>query len=213
MTLRDWCLKSSFVHGSKERFFLATGGWNEHKNALDRRGRRGENTGTEKAEVRGGKMRLSERGGWGERWYWVRWSFFSMSKICNVDNFGLSVFRPWGNSGGEVTPAPHRYPPTQYPYFMYIIHNVSEGGNINVALHRGWKRYISHDRGNDVNWELEPTGVWYCDCINRRLDMELDLQSLFGLHVHAQLHSLATPATHPPSAFGLTYDGAIGQPR
>jgi hypothetical protein len=69
MTLRDWCLKSSFVHGSKERFFLATGGWNEHKNALDRRGRRGENTGTEKAEVRGGKMRLSERGGWGERWY------------------------------------------------------------------------------------------------------------------------------------------------
>ncbi len=30
---------------------------------------------------------------------------FSMSEMYNnVHNFGLSVFRPWGNSGGEVTP-------------------------------------------------------------------------------------------------------------
>ena len=45
--------------------------------------------------------------------------------------------------------------------------------------------------------------------------MEFDLQSLFGLDV--QLYSLAeTPATatpiYPP-AFGLIYEGAIGQPR
>jgi hypothetical protein len=44
--------------------------------------------------------------------------------------------------------------------------------------------------------------------------MELDLQSLFGLH-GAQLYSLAeTPhRTPPPSAFGLIYEGDIGQPR
>jgi hypothetical protein len=48
--------------------------------------------------------------------------------------------------------------------------------------------------------------------------MELDLQSLFVLHVHcAQLFSLAeTPQPPPPPhtpAFGLIYEGAIGQPR
>jgi hypothetical protein len=47
--------------------------------------------------------------------------------------------------------------------------------------------------------------------------MELDLQSLYGLHVHcAQLYSLAeTPHPHPPPthAFRLIFEGAIGQPR
>jgi hypothetical protein len=38
-------------------------------------------------------------------------------------------------------------------------------------------------------------------------NMELDLQSLFGLHVHS-----CTPQP-PPPAFGLIYEGAIGQPR
>jgi hypothetical protein len=46
--------------------------------------------------------------------------------------------------------------------------------------------------------------------------MGLDLQSLFGLHVHlctAVRYSLAeTSYPHPP-AFGLIYEGAIGQPR
>jgi hypothetical protein len=50
------------------------------------------------------------------------------------------------------------------------------------------------------------------------LNMELDLQSLFGLHVtgYAQLYSLAeTPQSPHPPAFGLDilYEGAIGQPR
>jgi hypothetical protein len=43
--------------------------------------------------------------------------------------------------------------------------------------------------------------------------MELDLQSLFGLHVrrYSILNGL-NPATPPhPSAFGLIYKGAIGQ--
>jgi hypothetical protein len=39
--------------------------------------------------------------------------------------------------------------------------------------------------------------------------MELDLQSFFGLHVHSCAHWL-TPL---PPAFGLIYEGAIGQPR
>ncbi len=42
---------------------------------------------------------------------------------------------------------------------------------------------------------------------------ELDLQSLFGLLCTAVLivRHLATPP--PPHAFGLIYEGAIGQPR
>jgi hypothetical protein len=48
--------------------------------------------------------------------------------------------------------------------------------------------------------------------------MEVDLQSLFGLHVTwcAQLYSLAeTPQLPPPSAFDLDlyYEGAVGQQR
>ncbi len=47
--------------------------------------------------------------------------------------------------------------------------------------------------------------------------MELDLQSLFGLHVHSCIYSLAeTPATSPHSPrLGLytRAEGAIGQPR
>jgi hypothetical protein len=41
-----------------------------------------------------------------------------------------------------------------------------------------------------------------------------ELQSLFRLHVHMQLYSLAErdPET-PPPAFGLIYEGAVGQPR
>jgi hypothetical protein len=48
----------------------------------------------------------------------------------------------------------------------------------------------------------------------RRLHMELDLQSLFGLHVHcAQLYSLDLATRPLPPAFGLIFEGAIGQPR
>ncbi len=43
-----------------------------------------------------------------------------------------------------------------------------------------------------------------------RLNIELDLLSLFGLHVHSCTHWLRTP---PPPAFGLIYGGPIGQPR
>jgi hypothetical protein len=48
--------------------------------------------------------------------------------------------------------------------------------------------------------------------IEHRLNVELDLQSLFGLHVLVQscIHWLR-PWT-PPPAFGLIYEGAIGQP-
>ncbi len=46
-------------------------------------------------------------------------------------------------------------------------------------------------------------------------NMELDLQSLFGLHVHSCSHwprPRNPPPPHSP-AFGLIYEGAIGQPR
>jgi hypothetical protein len=48
------------------------------------------------------------------------------------------------------------------------------------------------------------------DWLPHRLNMELDLQSLFGLHVTwcAQLYSLAeTPQLPPPPAFGLALRG------
>jgi hypothetical protein len=51
---------------------------------------------------------------------------------------------------------------------------------------------------------------------NHRLNVELDLQSLFRLHVHRCTHySLAeTPQLpRPHLAFELIYEGPIGQPR
>ncbi len=48
------------------------------------------------------------------------------------------------------------------------------------------------------------------DKIPHRLNMELDLQSLFGLHVtwSAQLFSLAeSPQSRPFPAFGLVWEG------
>jgi hypothetical protein len=44
-----------------------------------------------------------------------------------------------------------------------------------------------------------------------RLNMELDLQSLFGLHVLSCIYWLRPHP--PPPPFGLIYEGAIGQPR
>ncbi len=51
--------------------------------------------------------------------------------------------------------------------------------------------------------------------LKHRLNMELDLQSpKFTWAPCAQLYSLAEPPQLPPSpAFGLIYEGAIGQPR
>ncbi len=52
--------------------------------------------------------------------------------------------------------------------------------------------------------------------VEHRLNMELDLQSFFGLHVHICTHWLRPRHPLPPPhshAFGLIYEGAIGQPR
>jgi hypothetical protein len=50
-----------------------------------------------------------------------------------------------------------------------------------------------------------------------RLNTELDLQSLFGLHLHSRTHHSLRPRNSPPplppSPFGLIYECAIGQPR
>jgi hypothetical protein len=51
---------------------------------------------------------------------------------------------------------------------------------------------------------------------DHRLHMELDLQSLFGLLCTATAacsHWLRARNSHIPPAFGLIYEGAIGQPR
>jgi hypothetical protein len=48
--------------------------------------------------------------------------------------------------------------------------------------------------------------------VTHRWNMELDLQSLFGLLCTAVLIG-RTPQLPPPSAFGLLYEGAIGQSR
>jgi hypothetical protein len=44
-----------------------------------------------------------------------------------------------------------------------------------------------------------------------RLNMELDLQILFGLHVHSCTHWLRPRNSPPPPAFGLISEGAIGR--
>jgi hypothetical protein len=75
--------------------------------------------------------------------------------------------------------------------------------------------------GNYLHWDL-PTELSSTLCkvrfLCRRkvcqymLNMELDLQSLFGLL--RTLFSLAeTSQLPPPQAFGLKYEVAIGQPR
>jgi hypothetical protein len=53
-----------------------------------------------------------------------------------------------------------------------------------------------------LNWPVPD--VWY----EHRLNMELDLQSLCGLHVHSCTTWLK-PCT--PPAFGLIFEGALGQ--
>jgi hypothetical protein len=63
---------------------------------------------------------------------------------------------------------------------------------------------------------LTSNGLLHSERFNHRLNMELDLQSLFGLHcmsrdAHSCTHWLR-PRT-PLPAFGLVYEGAIGQPR
>ncbi len=40
-----------------------------------------------------------------------------------------------------------------------------------------------------------------------------NLRSLFGLHVHSCTYWLRPRNPPPPPAFGLTYEGAIGQQR
>jgi hypothetical protein len=47
--------------------------------------------------------------------------------------------------------------------------------------------------------------------IGQRLNIELDLQSLFGLHVQLYTASLAERPQSPPPAFGLENEGAIGR--
>jgi hypothetical protein len=43
--------------------------------------------------------------------------------------------------------------------------------------------------------------------------MDLDLQSLLWLYVHSCTHWLRLRNSLLPPAFGLIYEGAIGQPR
>jgi hypothetical protein len=46
-----------------------------------------------------------------------------------------------------------------------------------------------------------------------RLNIEIDLQSLFGLHGHSCTHWLRHRTPPPPPLFRLIYEGAIGRPR
>jgi hypothetical protein len=56
-------------------------------------------------------------------------------------------------------------------------------------------------------WHVHPWRV-FPQSNKNRLNMELDLLSLFGLHVHSCTHRLR-PRIPPPRI----YEGAIGQPR
>ncbi len=61
--------------------------------------------------------------------------------------------------------------------------------------------------------------IWLCvdnrnlQGFRHKLNMELDLKSLFRLHVHSCIHWLRPRNLSPPPALGLIYEGAIGQLR
>ncbi len=60
-------------------------------------------------------------------------------------------------------------------------------------------------------WELTSTRYIVFE-LYHRLDMKLDLQSLFGLHVHSRTHWMRP--SNPPPHLGIhrIYKSAIGQP-
>ncbi len=51
------------------------------------------------------------------------------------------------------------------------------------------------------------------EIITHRSNIQLDHQSLFGLHVYSCTTTTDWLRPPPPHAFGLIYEGAIGQPR
>ncbi len=59
-----------------------------------------------------------------------------------------------------------------------------------------------------VNMELDLRSLFGAPYVN----MELDLRSLFGLRMHSCTHWLRPRNLLPPPAFGIIYEGAIGQP-
>jgi hypothetical protein len=177
-----WNEKKNALDLKKKRFFLATGGWNENKNALDlknvsfwllvdrmrtknasdlknvsfwllvdgmeweqkcirsERKERGKNGNRDSYSWRDGEGRWgSVRGAEGEK-DGIGWDgVFSMPKMYNVDAFGLSVVRPWGNSGGEVTPLLTDIPlPTHTLCTLYI--TLVVGKHKCCCSQGGWKR-------------------------------------------------------------------------
>jgi hypothetical protein len=66
----------------------------------------------------------------------------------------------------------------------------------------------------DVNFFM-CCGLACEEMVEHRLNMELDLQSLFGLHEHSctQWQRPRNPPSPSARALGLIYEGAIGQPR
>ncbi len=62
---------------------------------------------------------------------------------------------------------------------------------------------------------LQRLQMTYLYSVFHRLNMELDIQSLFGLHVHNCAHCTMADTPQPPPRiwFGLIYEGAIGPPR
>jgi hypothetical protein len=73
---------------------------------------------------------------------------------------------------------------------------------------------IDESRTNSGNRSRRLTAAWFVLTVtcNHRLNMKFDLQSLLGLHVHSRTHWLRPTHPHHP-AFGLIYEGAIGQLR
>jgi hypothetical protein len=85
------------------------------------------------------------------------------------------------------------------------------------------KNVSSHVASSSSGWEKE--GSKQCCVVmllahlpgpnvrGHRLNKELDLKSLFRVHVHSCTHWLRPRNLSLSPAFGLIYEGAIGQPR
>jgi hypothetical protein len=126
-------------------------------------------------------------------------------------HFGITVHRRQGFHGTghmcfEAFPSTAGFSQdrSHVPLVIPVLHRDGRGPGPNICSFLASFRFM-------ISWNFH-TFIRFPH--GHRLNMESDLQSLLWLHVHSSTHFLVeTPQPPPPPAFGLIYEGAIGQPR
>jgi len=94
--------------------------------------------------------------------------------------------------------------PEVYLYLCFRAVSLSQPGDLTLRIHL-WSRV------QPIYFSLFSDYQGYLHSHWPKVNMELDLQSLFVLLCTAVL--IGWGPRNPPPAFGLIYEGAIGQPR